>query len=72
MLEQTSRVSSPQQNKENLPISTCPQTFTFRIAAQHHVELNPADFYLWGYLKTFVHSALIANKETFQQRIFEA
>jgi len=27
MLEQTSGVSSPQPNKENFPISTCPQLF---------------------------------------------
>jgi hypothetical protein len=44
MLEQTSGVSSPQQNKENFPIKTCPQTVICRGTAQHYVELKPADF----------------------------
>jgi hypothetical protein len=29
MLEQTSGVSSPHQNKEKVPMSICPQTFSF-------------------------------------------
>jgi hypothetical protein len=52
MLEQTSGVCSPQQNKENFPVNTCQQTVIFRGTAQHYVELKPADFYLWGHLKT--------------------
>jgi len=51
MLEQTSGVSSPQPNMENIPISTCPQTVIFRGTAQHHVGLKPAYFYLWELLK---------------------
>ena len=35
-------------------------------------DLNPCDFFLWGYMKDFVYSATIDNIEILRQRIENA
>lgn len=40
--------------------------------AQECVDLDPLDFYLWGYLKILVYSATIENEEALHQCIFDA
>jgi hypothetical protein len=46
MLGQTSGVSCPHQNKENIlyQYTVCPQTISFRGTAQQPVDLKPLDF----------------------------
>ena len=34
-------------------------------------DLNPLDFYLWGYLKNYVYSVLIKTQKQPEQRIRE-
>jgi hypothetical protein len=65
-------VNSPHQNKVKVYINKWPQTLSFRGTAQQRVDLNPLYFYLWGQLKTLLHSAPIKNEDTFHQRVFYA
>ena len=45
ILEQTSAVGFPHQNKDKLHISVCPQTLSIRGTAQQHVDLSPLGFF---------------------------
>jgi len=42
----------------------------FQRTSQQLLDISPSDFYLWGNLKTVLHSAPSENQGTIHQRIF--
>ena len=39
---------------------------------QQCVNVNPSDFYLWGYLNVLVYSTPLENEEKLHERTFDA
>jgi hypothetical protein len=58
------------EKKKNVNISICQPTFSFPSRARKRVELSLLDFYLWGQIKTLMHSAPTENEQTLYQRTF--
>jgi len=57
--------------RKKIIINILPQT-VFEVQSLQHINLHPLlfFFYLWGKLKTLVHSVKFENKVTLHQRIF--